>query len=135
MSLAILLAPFLQDDGGGAALAGFAVYFCCIGILLLVMVASWWKIFTKAGQPGWAAIVPIYNNYILQEIVGREVWWLVFLFIPGLNFIWLVVIGLDLAKSFGKETLWGVGLIVLPIVFYPLLAFGDAQYQGPKQAF
>lgn len=135
MSLAILLAPYFQDDGSGAILGGTLVYLCCVGILLLLIVASFWKIFVKAGQPGWAAIIPIYNNYIMQQIVGREVWWLIFLFIPGLQIVWSIVIGLDLAKSFGKETLWGVGLILLPFIFYPLLAFGDAQYQGPKKAF
>jgi hypothetical protein len=136
MSLAISLAPYFQQDDGGLFAGAFSIVgFCCAGIVLLLIVASFWKIFTKAGQPGWAAIVPIYNNYIMQEIVGREVWWLVFLFIPGLQFVWTIVIGLDLAKSFGKETLWGVGLILLPFIFYPLLGFGDAQYQGPKKAF
>lgn len=135
MSLALLLAPYFQQDDGGL-FAGLGIaYVCCIGIFALIMIASLWKVFVKAGQPGWAAIVPIYNNYIMQEMVGREVWWLVFLFIPGLQFVWTIVIGLDMAKSFGKETLWGVGLILLPFIFYPLLGFGDAQYQGPKQAF
>lgn len=133
MSLAIQLAPFFQDDGSGAILGGTLVYLCCVGIVVLIMVASLWKVFVKAGQPGWAAIVPIYNSYILQEIVGREVWWLAILLI--VSPVWSIVIGLDLAKSFGKDTLWGVGLIVLPFIFYPLLGFGDAQYQGPKQAF
>lgn len=134
MSLAILLAPFLQDDGGGALLGGGLIaYFCCFGIVWLLMIAAMWKIFVKAGQPGWAAIVPIYNNYVMQEIVGREAWWLAIAIFLGP--IWWIVINLDLAKSFGKEMVWGIGLILLPVVFYPLLGFGDAQYQGPKQAF
>lgn len=134
MSLAILLAPFFQDDGGGLIGGiGGIVGLCCGGIFLILMVASLWKVFVKAGQPGWAAIVPIYNAYVMQEIVGRETWWLaIYLFLGP---VWAIVISLDLAKSFGKEIVWGIGLIVLPIVFYPLLGFGDAQYQGPKQAF
>jgi hypothetical protein len=133
MSLAILLAPFFQDDGGGI-FAGLGIaYVCCIGILVVLMVASMWKIFEKAGQPGWAAIVPFYNVYVMQEVVGREVWWLAIWFF--LSPVWTIVIALDLAKSFGKETVWAIGLIVLPFIFYPLLGFGDAQYQGPKQAF
>lgn len=136
MSLAILLAPFFQQDDGGGLFAGLGIaYVCCLGIFALIMIAALWKVFEKAGQPGWAAIIPIYNSYIMLQIVGREIWWLVFLFIPGLNFIWAVVISLDIAKSFGKEIVWGLGLIILPFIFYPLLGFGDAQYQGPKQAF
>ena len=133
MSLAIQLAPYLQNDNGG--FIGAMVGLCCGGIFLLIIVASMWKVFVKAGQPGWAAIIPFYNAYVMQEIVGREIWWLVLIFIPGLQFIWSIVISLDVAKSFGKEILWGIGLILFPYIFYPLLGFGDAQYQGPKRAF
>jgi hypothetical protein len=133
MSLA-LLAPFFQDDGGGAAALGSSfVAFCCVGIIALLMIASLWKIFVKAGQPGWAAIVPIYNSYIMQEMVGREVWWLAILIF--LSPVWTIVISLDMAKSFGKDTLFAIGLILFPYIFYPLLGFGDAQYLGPKRAF
>lgn len=132
MSLATLLAPFFQDDGAGGFIGAF-VGLCCGGIIVILAVASMWKIFTKAGQPGWAAIVPFYNAYIMQQIVGRETWWLAIFFF--LSPVWSIVISLDLAKSFGKEMVWGIGLIVFPYVFYPLLGFGDAQYQGPKQAF
>ena len=79
MSLAILLAPYLQDDGGG--FIGLFIGLCCGSIFLLLMIASLWKVFVKAGQPGWAAIIPIYNAYIMLQIVGREIWWLVFLFV------------------------------------------------------
>jgi hypothetical protein len=135
MSLAIQLAPYFQDDGNGGAILGSLLPLCCAGIVLLIVVAGLWKVFEKAGQPGWAAIIPIYSNYVMQQIVGREVWWLIFLFIPGLQIVWTIVIGLDMAKSFGKDTLWAIGLIILPVVFYPLLGFGDAQYLGPKKAF
>lgn len=135
MSLAILLAPFFQqDDGLGALLGGsYLITLCCAGILVILLIASMWKIFTKAGQPGWAAVVPFYNAYVMQEIVGRETWWLAVYFFLGP--VWAIVISLDLAKSFGKEMLWGLGLIVFPYVFYPLLGFGDAQYKGPMKAF
>jgi hypothetical protein len=133
MSLAILLSPFFQDDGGGAFLGASLAYICCVGIFAVVLIAAMWKIFVKAGQPGWAAIVPFYNAYVMQEIVGRETWWLaIYFFLPP---VWAIVISLDLAVSFGKEMLWGIGLIVLPFIFYPLLGFGDAKYLGPKRAF
>jgi hypothetical protein len=133
MSLAILLAPYFQDDGSGAILGGSLVYLCCVSIVLIVIVAAMWKVFTKAGQPGWAAIVPIYNAYVMQEIVGRETWWLVIFLL--LSPVWSIVIALDMAKSFGKDTLFAIGLILFPYIFYPILGFSDAKYVGPMKAF
>ena len=92
---------------------------------------SMWKIFVKAGQPGWAAIIPIYNAYILTKIVGRPWWWLLLMLIPFVNIVIAIILAIDLAKSFGKGGGFAVGLILLGFVFYPILAFGDARYQGP----
>jgi len=134
MSLVILLAPYFQDNGGGGGSLIFSLGGACCGLIFaILMIAAWWKVFVKAGQPGWAAIVPFYNAYVLQEIVGREVWWLAIYFFLGP--IWWIVICLDLAKSFGKEMLWAIGLIVFPYIFFPLLGFGDAQYKGAMKAF
>ena len=99
-------------------------------VVALVMIAGMWKIYTKANEPGWALFVPIYNFYALLKIVGRPTWWLLLLLIPLLNVVALVVY-VDLAKSFGKSTLYGLGLIFLPFVFMPMLGFGSAEYQGP----
>src|SRR5690348_14170664 len=71
----------------------------------ILMIAAWWKIFTKAGQPGWASIIPIYNLYVWCKIVGRPWWWILLMLIPFVNFIILIILIIDLAKSFGK----GVG--------------------------
>ena len=95
------------------------------------MIAAWWKIFTKAGQPGWACIIPIYNLYVWCKIVGRPWWWILLMLIPLVNFIILIILFIDLAKSFGKGVGFGIGLILLPIIFFPILGFGSAQYQGP----
>ncbi len=95
----------------------------------ILMIAGCWKIFSKAGQPGWAAIIPIYN--ILCKIVGRPGWWVILLFIPFINFIIGIILCIDLAKSFGKGAGFGIGLILLGIIFFPILGFGSAQYQGP----
>jgi len=102
-------------------------------ILALVVfeIAAWWKVFTKAGQPGWAAIVPIYNFVILLKIVGRPLWWVLLMFIPLINLVIGVIIHLELAKSFGKGTGFGVGLILLGPIFFPILGFGSARYAGP----
>jgi hypothetical protein len=97
----------------------------------ILMIAACWKIFTKAGQPGWASIIPIYNWYILCKIVGRPGWWVILLLIPFVNFIIGIILCIDLAKSFGKGAGFGIGLILLSVIFFPILGFGSAQYQGP----
>ena len=103
-------------------------------VILLVVVISMWKIFDKAGKPGWAAIVPIYNYIVMLEIIGKPVWWVILLLIPCVNIVILIIMMLELAKSFGKSAGFGVGLIFLGIVFLPILGFGDARYVGPGGA-
>ena len=98
---------------------------------MILMIAACWKIFTKAGQPGWASIIPIYNWYVLCKIVGRPGWWVILLLIPFVNFIIGIILCIDLAKSFGKGVGFGIGLILLSLIFFPILGFGSAQYQGP----
>jgi uncharacterized membrane protein YhaH (DUF805 family) len=98
---------------------------------MILMIAACWKIFTKAGQPGWASIIPIYNWYILCKIVGRPGWWVILLLIPLVNFIVGIILCIDLAKSFGKGMGFAIGLILLGVIFFPILGFGSAQYQGP----
>lgn len=99
--------------------------------LLLLLIAGMWKVFTKAGKPGWASIIPIYNFIVLVEIVGRPFWWIVMMFIPCVNVIFAIILSLDLAKAFGKGPGFGIGLAFIPVIFYPILGFGDAQYEGP----
>jgi hypothetical protein len=106
----------------------FWIFYLAFTILIL---AAWWKIFTKAGQPGWACIIPIYNLYIWCKIVGRPWWWILLMLIPLVNFIIAIILLIDLAKSFGKGVGFGIGLLLLPFIFFPILGFGSAQYQGP----
>src|ERR1041385_8419413 len=104
-----------------------------IGLLIAVfLIVAMWKVFTKAGQPGWASIIPIYNIYIWCKIVGRPAWWIILLFIPFVNFIIAIILSIDLAKSFGKGAGFGIGLALLGFIFWPILGFGSAQYQGPS---
>ena len=98
----------------------------------ILMIAAWWKIFTKAGQPGWACIIPIYNLYVWCMIVGRPWWWILLMLIPFVNFIIAIILLIDLAKSFGKGVGFGIGLLLLAVIFFPILGFGSAQYQGPS---
>ena len=115
--------------------AGFVFgYLFVVLIFVVVMVAASWRIFTKAKQPGWAAIVPIYNTLVMLKIVGRPWWWLLLMLIPGVNFVVAVMVYNDLSKSFGKGVGMTLLIIFLPIIGLPMLAFGSAQYQGPAAA-
>jgi len=98
---------------------------------IVFFIASMWKVFEKAGQPGWAAIVPIYNNYVLLKIGGKPGWWLIMLFIPFVNIIFAVWMVNMVSKSFGKSEGFTVGLVLLSFIFWPILGFGSAAYQGP----
>jgi uncharacterized membrane protein YhaH (DUF805 family) len=130
-ALAAYQEDYGQSSGGGFLGALFGGVFFLIWLAVLVLViASLWKIFEKAGKPGWAAIVPIYNIIVLLEIVRKPLWWIVLFLIPCVNFIAAVLIALELAKVFGKSAGFAVGLIFLPFIFYPMLAFGDARYQA-----
>ncbi len=102
-----------------------------VGLLGLI---AMWKIFTKAGKPGWAVLIPIYNLYVLLEIVGRPVWWLIMLLIPLVNVIFMFILAFDLAKSFGKGAGFALGLIFLNLIFILILGFGKAEYVGPVAA-
>lgn len=96
------------------------------------MIVSAWKINTKANQPGWACLVPFYNIIVLLKIVGKPWWWLLLIiFLFPISFIWTIWMTNLLAKSFGKDTGFTLGLIFLPFIFYPILGLGDATYQGP----
>ncbi len=121
-----------SSSSSSAASAGIAFVFIAIYLaVLVVIIAGQWKMYAKAGQPGWACIVPIYNIWVLLKIVGREGWWLLLFLIPCVNIVAIVIVYLDLAKSFGKSSGYGVGLVLLPFVFIPMLGFGDARYVGP----
>lgn len=127
-----MLITLAQNNTGGAAagIAGMIVLLIYLAIIVLV-IAGMWKMFTKAGQPGWAAIIPILNLYFLCKIAGRPGWWLILMFIPIVNFVVSIIVMLDIAKSFGKGVGFAIGLILLGFIFIPILGFGSAQYQGP----
>jgi Family of unknown function (DUF5684) len=99
--------------------------------VIVFVYASLWIVYTKANQPGWACIIPIYNIWVLLKIVGRPGWWLIWFFIPIANVVVWFIVAFDLAHSFGQSTGFGVGVALLPIIFYPILAWGDATYEGP----
>jgi hypothetical protein len=117
---------------GLAALMGLGAFgFIIILAILVVTIVAGWKVFAKAGQPGWAILIPIYNLYVLLQIVGRPGWWVILYLIPLVNIVIAIIIAIDMAKSFGQGTGFAVGLIFLAPIFYMILAFGSAEYVGP----
>jgi hypothetical protein len=103
--------------------------------IFALVIAGMWKVFEKAGKPGWAAIIPIYNIIVLLDIVGKPIWWIVLFLIPLVNFVIMILVSMELAVCFGKSKGWGFGLLViLPFVGYPMLGFGQDKYSAPAKA-
>ena len=141
LAAADLFAQNNNAGGGGGAgiLAGLMAYLVFVFVISIISIIGMWKVFEKAGQPGWAAIVPIYNIYILTiEIAKKEMLWFI-LFVVGcvicgpLAIIAMFVINIEVANKFGKGAGYGVGLTLLGFIFYPMLGFGSARYRGGKK--
>lgn len=114
-----------SSDGPGLL---FWLLWC---VVVVFEIATMWKLFEKAGKPGWAAIVPIYNAIVMLQIAGRPAWWFLLYFIPLVNIVIAIIVMIEFARSFGKGTGFGWGLALLGFIFFPILAWGDAAYQGP----
>jgi hypothetical protein len=99
---------------------------------VIILAAGTWRVYEKAGEPGWASLIPIYNVIILLRIADERWWCILLLLIPGINAVVHVLVSLDVARRFGKGTLFGVGLCCAGAVFYPILGFGPAQYRRPE---
>jgi len=98
--------------------------------LVIFIIVSMWKVFVKAGQPGWGVLIPIYNIYLMLKIAGRPGWWLLLFLIPLVNIVIGIIVDIDIAKNFGKDTAFGLGLFFLGFIFLPILAFGKAEYKA-----
>ena len=127
----LLAMLFFQDNAAPSAAANTAAMAILIvyAAVILVMIAALWQVFTKAGEPGWAAIVPIYNIIVMLKIAGKPAWWLVLMLIPFVNLVVAIIMVVSLAKNFGKGTGFALGMLFLAPIFYPILAWGDAKYQ------
>jgi len=131
----MLQALLLQDDlgvaaGGLLAIGGTMMFFMMA--VMVVVIVGFWKVFEKAGQPGWAAIVPLYNAYILLKIAGRPGWWLLLFMIPFVNLAIALIVAIDVAKAFGQSAVFGIVLLLLlGGVGYLVLGFGNYRYLGP----
>jgi len=121
-------------------LAGLITAYLVIVIpIVLIAIVAIWRIFTKAGQPGWAVLIPFYNLYVYSQVVKRPGWWMLLYFasiipvVGSLAVLFVSIIdSLRLAKLFGKSSGFGVGIILLGVVFLPILAFGDADYDETR---
>ena len=106
----------------------FIIFWLSIVVLLI---AAKWKVFVKAGHPGWAAIIPIYNIYIMTKIAGKPGIWTLLCILPIVNIIFTIWLYNMVSKSFGYDEGFTVGLVLIGLVFWPILGFGSAKYQGP----
>lgn len=93
-----------------------------------------WKIFTKAGKPGWASLIPFYNFFVMLDIIGKPWYWFFFMMIPFVNFIMAILMVNELAKRFGKGVGFTLGLLFLGFIFVPILALGSSTYTAPQKA-
>lgn len=115
----------------GAAMLGYLAVLLVVYVLVII---AMWKVFTKAGKPGWASLIPVYNMVVMYQIVGLNPWLLLLYLIPFVNWIAALVLSImqnvKLAKAFGKSTGFAIGLIFLSPIFLLILGFGDAKYVG-----
>ena len=139
---------YSYSSGGMSAVGVIISLLISLVVWVVVSGFMYWKVFEKAGQPGWASIVPIYQFWIIIKVVGRPTWWF-WIFVAAFVLFWLPIVDfvlgifafilyllicLDMAKVFGKESGFGIGLWLIGIVFFPILGFGSARYVGPQTA-
>ena len=123
-----------NDPAFGMVFAVFGGIWLTMFILGIVSIIGLWKMYVKAGRPGWAALIPIYNVVVLLEIIGKPTWWVILSFIPFVNAIVGIIIMHNLSKAFGRGIGTTLGLIFLPVIFYLILGFGKAKYVGSSAA-
>jgi hypothetical protein len=98
-------------------------------IIIIATIAGWWKMFEKAGKPGWACLIPIYNQIVFLELIDKPLWRIILYFIPLVGIVLFIVDTIEFAKHFGKDAGWGVGLVFLGFIFAPLIGFSDAEWK------
>jgi hypothetical protein len=128
--------PFLMDTPlyptttTAPDLTGFYIFALVVAVFY---VACEWVIFSKAGKPGWAAIIPIYNVITFLHVIGRSGWWILIFFVPVVGWIFGLIFLHELSKAFGHGIGFTLGLIFLSFIFIPILAFGGSKYVGPQK--
>jgi len=102
--------------------------------VIVFEIAAAWKVYTKASQPGWAALIPIYNTYVLCKIAGRPGWWVLLFFVPFVNIVVAILVWNTISRSFGHGGGFTAGVILLPFIFIPILGFGSSEFAGAVSA-
>lgn len=121
----------MQQGAAGQKRSGFPLFLILIILTVCILiVAAQWIVFQKAGQAGWKCLIPFYNIYVLMQISGKPGWWMFLLIIPLVGVAVYLFAMLSLARKFGRGELFGVGIFFLPMIFFPLLAFGGSEYEG-----
>jgi hypothetical protein len=123
-----------SSSGGGA---GAFISLAIVAVFIILQLIGFWKVLEKSGESGaWSLLLLTGCLYPvaflpIAKISGRPAWWVILLYIPIVNIVVLAILSIDLAKSFGKTTGYGIGLWLLSFIFYPMLGFGSAAYVGP----
>ncbi len=134
--------PFTLDEGDAAALGGIAAVFAAVGMIglliylgiIVLTLAGAWAAFAKAGKPGWAAIIPIYNFIVALEISNKELWWIILLLIPCVQIIAAFIVAIEFAKAYGFGAGMGIGIVLVPFICLPIIGFGSCKYVGAAAA-
>jgi hypothetical protein len=126
----VLPALLLAATSGGSTGLAVSLYLVAVALAILEIVALW-RLFTKAGERGWKSLIPIYNSFILLRIIGRPWYWLLLLAIPIIDIVFVFIVYYDLSKAYGHGIPYWLGLLLLPGVMIPVLAFGRSRYYGP----
>ena len=127
-----MLNLILLQDMYDSSMPEFSTGFIIVWLaMVVIMIIAEWKIYEKAGKPGWAVLIPIYNFIVMLEIIGKPWWWIFLMMIPLVNIIFLIIVLNDLSKSFGYGVGFTLGLIFLSPIFILILGFGGAKYVGP----
>lgn len=119
----------MQDNANPMPFVFGTTFWIVWCVVVVFYIATMWKIFEKAGKPGWASIIPIYNAIVILQIAGKPWWWIFLYIIPLLNIVIAIIVTVAFARNFGKGGWFAVGLIFLGFIFYPILAWGEATYQ------
>lgn len=121
-----------MDDTYAVVAGGILLAYLVVALVVAVIVlVGMWKVFVKAGKPGWGAIIPFYNLYCLYEMSFGTGWLFLLTFVPCVNLVMMIIMWIKLAQAFGKGAAFGIGILFFPYVFLPMLGFGNAQYYGP----
>ncbi|WP_312429060.1 DUF5684 domain-containing protein [Lacrimispora sp.] len=136
-----------------AVLAGFGIFiFVFLLVVCILLLVSNWKIFSKAGKPGWASLIPFYNLYIMSDIAFGNLSYFIAVLITGVvsflggfldisilsslaglaSFVIYIIYCVKLSKAFGRSGGFAAGLVLLPLIFFPILGLGSSEYVGPQ---